>query len=150
MNAYYELLRILKLSLEDNKDINTITEGDISEMDLDKMTIYPLGHIELDLGNFRENVIEFTCSIYAMDIVNLSKEQTSDKFVGNDNSQDVFNTMLAVLRRTYLELAKDVRTQDITIIGEPSFRKMEGTKNNAVGWEMNFNVEVPDTIISVC
>jgi len=150
MNAYYEVLRILKLSLEENKDIHTVTQGDISNLDLNKMNIYPIGHIDLDDGTFNENTIEFNCSIYAMDVIDTSNNLVVDKFIGNDNEIDVFNTMLAVVRRTYLELAKDMRTQDITILGEPSVRKMEGAVNNLAGWEMTFTIEVPDTIISVC
>jgi len=150
MNAYYEVLRLLKFSLENNKDIHTVTQGDISTMDLNKMNIYPLGHIDLDDGTFRENIIEFNCSIYAMDVIDTSNELTTDKFIGNDNEIDVFNTMLAVVRRTYLELVKDVYTNDITILGEPTIRKMEGAVNNLAGWEMTFIIEVPDTIISVC
>ena len=150
MNAYYEVLRVLKFSLENNKDIHTVTQGDISTMDLNKMNIYPLGHIDLDDGTFRENIIEFNCSIYAVDVIDTSNELTTDKFIGNDNEIDVFNTMLAVVRRTYLELVKDVYTNDITILGEPTIRKMEGAVNNLAGWEMTFIIEVPDTIISVC
>jgi len=150
MNAYYEVLRILKLSLEENKDIHTVTQGDISNLDLNKMNIYPIGHIDLDDGTFNENTIEFNCSIYAMDVIDTSNNLVTDKFIGNDNEIDVFNTMLAVVRRTYLELAKDMRTQDITILGEPSVRKMEGAVNNLAGWEMTFTIEVPDIIISVC
>ena len=150
MNAYYEVLRVLKFSLENNKDIHAVTQGDISTMDLNKMNIYPLGHIDLDDGTFRENTIEFNCSIYAMDVIDTSNELTTDKFIGNDNEIDVFNTMLAVVRRTYLELSKDVYTNDITILGEPTIRKMEGAVNNLAGWEMTFTIEVPDTIISVC
>jgi len=150
MNAYYEVLRVLKFSLENNKDIHTVTQGDISTMDLNKMNIYPLGHIDLDDGTFNENTIEFNCSIYAMDVIDTSNNLVVDKFIGNDNEIDVFNTMLAVVRRIYLELSKDVYTDDITILGEPTIRKMEGAVNNLAGWEMTFTIEVPDTIISVC
>lgn len=150
MNAYYEVLRILKTSLEENKHINTVTQGNILEMDLDKHSIYPLGHIEVSTGTFQENVIQFDCTIYAMDIKDISKEIVTDKFVGNDNEIDALNTMLAVVRRTYLELAKDMRTQDITIIGEPNIDLAESNANMSVGWRMNFQIEVPDTIISTC
>ena len=150
MNAYYEVLRILKLSLEENKDIHTVTQGDISNLDLNKMNIYPIGHIDLDDGTFNENTIEFNCSIYAMDVIDTSNNLVVDKFIGNDNEIDVFNTMLAVVRRTYLELVKDTRTQDIIITGSPLVRKMEGAVNNLAGWEMTFTIEVPDIIISVC
>ncbi len=150
MNAYYELLRVLKVSLEGNVNINTVSQGDISEMDMDKKTIFPLAHIDASNGSFQENIITFNVTIHAMDILDYSNVQVVDKFIGNDNEIDIANTMLAVLRRTYLELAKDVLTQDVTISGEPNFSMKEGYANSLLGWEMSFVVEVPDTIISVC
>jgi hypothetical protein len=150
MNAYYELLRVLKKSLEDNVNINTVTQGNIAEMDLDKKTIFPLAHIDASNGSFQENIMTFNVTIHAMDIVDYSNEIIVDKFIGNDNEIDILNTMLAVLRRTYLELAKDVHTEMITINSEPNFSLKEGYSNSLLGWEMSFSVEVPDTIISVC
>lgn len=150
MNAYYEVLRVLKTSLEENTDVHTVTQGDISELDIDKHNIYPLAHVELSNGSFNENVIQFNCSLHALDVKDISNDINTDKFVGNDNEIDVMNTMLFVLRRTYLELAKDMRTEDITILGEPNFTQVTNTANNIIGWQMDFQIEVPDTIISVC
>jgi hypothetical protein len=150
MNAYYEVLRVLKTSLQDNKDVNTVTQGDISEIDINKQNIYPLAHVELSNGSFNENTIQFNCTLHALDQKDINKAINTDKFTGNDNEIDVMNTMLFVLRRTYLELAKDMRTEDITILGEPNITQVTNTANNIIGWQMEFQIEVPDKIISVC
>jgi hypothetical protein len=42
----------------------------------------------------------------AMDIVDVSKEETVDLFRGNDNEQDVLNTQLAVLNKLMQQLRK--------------------------------------------
>lgn len=151
MNAYYELLRVIKTSLENNVNVNTVTQGDILEIDLNKKTIFPLAHVSVSSATFAENVIRFNVQVYAMDIRNIVKDIPADKFTGNDNEIDNLNTSLAVLRRTYNELAKDKYTQDITITGEPSLELFTESRGNLLdGWSMNLQVEVPDTIMSVC
>ena len=151
MNAYYELLRVLKTSLENNIDVNTVTQGDILEVDLNKKNIFPLAHISVSTGTFAENVIRFNVQIISMDIRNSVTDTVSDKFVGNDNEIDNLNTSLAVLRRTYNELVKDKYSEDITIIGEPNLELFTEARQNLLdGWSMNVQVEVPDTIMSIC
>ena len=47
MNTLYKLVDKLKAELDSNKLINTTTIGDITDIDLDKTTIFPLAHISL-------------------------------------------------------------------------------------------------------
>lgn len=52
-------------------------------------------------------------SIVAMDIVDISKSEATDIFIGNDNEQDVLHTQLAVLNRAYEMLRRaDKQTSD--------------------------------------
>lgn len=151
MNAYYELLRVLKTSLENNVDVNTVTQGDILEVDLAKKTIFPLAHISVSTATFDKNVIRFNVQLIVMDIRNTVTDIVTDKFVGNDNEIDNLNTSLAVLRRTYNELANDKWSEDITIMGDPSLELFTESRGNTLdGWSMNVQVEVPDTIMSIC
>ena len=46
-----------------------------------------------------QNLLQFNISVLAMDIVNKSKEATSDLFRGNNNEQDILNTQLAVVNK---------------------------------------------------
>lgn len=151
MNAYYELLRVLKYSLENNINVNTVTQGDILEVDLDKKNIFPLAHISASTASFKPNVIVFNVQIMVMDIRNAVTDTVTDKFVGNDNEIDNLNTSLAVLRRTYNELAKDKYSEDITITAEPSLELFTESRQNLLdGWSMSVQIEVPDIIMSTC
>ena len=151
MNAYYEVLNVLKTSLENNIDVNTVLTDDTSKsVDVNKMNIYNLAFIDVRTGLFKSNVSSFFVSIQCLGIPNTSKTPVTDKFLGNDNSIDIYNTTIAVLRRTFDEIVKDVYTKDITIIGDGDFEKVENKKNGAIGWELNFEIETPNTVVTSC
>jgi len=86
--SYYGILNIIKSELEATDLVNTVTQGDIFRIDLAKQTIFPLAHIIVNNATFESNVIRYNISIIAMDVVDISKDETTDIFVGNDNEQD--------------------------------------------------------------
>ena len=45
MTSFYDILDTLKTYLQGNSNINTVTSGDIFEVDLAKQSIFPLAHI---------------------------------------------------------------------------------------------------------
>ena len=47
-----------------------------------------------------EQVLRFNISILACDIVDQSKDITTDRFTGNDNEQDILNTQLLVIKQS--------------------------------------------------
>ena len=98
---YYEILTKLQTELNNDPLINTVSEGDIFSIDLSKQTIFPLCHIMVNSATFVDNVIQYNISIMAMDIVDISKDETTDKFRGNDNEQDILNQQISVLNRLY-------------------------------------------------
>lgn len=104
--SYYAILNTLKTELEATNLVNTVTEGDIFRIDLSKQTIFPLAHIMVNNATFENNVIRYNVSIIAMDIVDISKDETTDIFVGNDNEQDVLNTQVIMLNRVYDKLIR--------------------------------------------
>ena len=85
MVGFYTIIDKLKTELNSSPFVNSVTEGSIFNVDLAKQTIFPLSHIMVNSASFEENVIRFNVSIIAMDIVDISKDETSDVFVGNDN-----------------------------------------------------------------
>lgn len=98
MNGLYRVLEKIKEVLEANIDVNKVTYGDITQVDLDKQTIYPLSHVMLNTIVSNEQVLRFNISIIAMDIVDVTKEE--DDGYERSNEQDVLNTQLAVLNKT--------------------------------------------------
>ena len=101
MANYFTLLNTLRTHFESDAFINTVTEGDIFKVDLAKQTIFPLTHIIVNSSSIENNIIRFNVSILCMDIVDISKNTATDQFIGNDNEQDVLNTMFVVQNRLY-------------------------------------------------
>jgi hypothetical protein len=102
---YYDISTRIKEELEKDPFVNTVTIGDIFKVDLNKQTIFPLSHIMLNSTTYIGSTKQYSVSILCMDIVDESKEATTDIFRGNDNEQDVLNTQEAVATR-FLESAR--------------------------------------------
>jgi len=104
MNGFYRVLDTIKDTLQADTNCNTVTYGDITQIDLSKQTIFPLSHIIVNSVTSGENIMTFNLSILAMDIVDVNKDEVTDIFVGNDNEQDVLNTQLTVLNKVIQKL----------------------------------------------
>ena len=99
VRGYYQITDTIKTNLLNDENVNTVTTGDIFDIDLSKQTIFPLSHIMVNSVSIREQVLSFNITVMAMDIVDESKEETTDIFRGNNNEQDVLNTQLAVVNK---------------------------------------------------
>jgi hypothetical protein len=99
MKGFYQVTETIKNQLLSDVNVNTVTTGDITKIDLSKQTIFPLSHIIVNNVNNEDNVLRFNLSVLSMDIVDVSKEAVVDIFRGNDNEQDILNTQLAVLNK---------------------------------------------------
>ena len=78
--AFYQVTETLKSQLLNDINVNTVTTGDITQVDLQKQTIFPLSHIIINNVSQEDGVLRFNVSILSMDIVNQSKEITADLF----------------------------------------------------------------------
>ena len=103
MNGFYRVIDTIKDTLQADVNCNTVTYGDITQIDLSKQTIFPLSHIIVNSATSGENIMTFNISILAMDIVDQSKDE-GDVFRGNDNEQDVLNTQLTVVNKVIQKL----------------------------------------------
>jgi hypothetical protein len=99
MKGFYEISQAIKNQLDDDAFVNTVTIGDIFKIDLNKQTIFPLSHIMINSAAYNGNTFNYSISVLCMDIVDESKEATTDLFRGNDNEQDVLNTQQMVATR---------------------------------------------------
>ncbi len=98
MTQVYDILDKVRDKLRDNPNVFTVTFGDISEVDLNKTTIFPLSHLTITNVTFERSVINFTIALMCIDIVDYNKEKYDDDiFYGNTNLQDVYNTQLQVV-----------------------------------------------------
>ena len=104
--AFYQATEAIKNQLLDDVNVNTVTTGDISDVNLNKQDIFPLSHIIVNNITQEDGVLRFSMSVLAMDIVHQSKEFTVDIFEGNNDLQDILNTQLAVLNKLTQVLRK--------------------------------------------
>jgi len=99
MKGFYQISQAIKEQLDADAFVNTVTIGDIFKVDLNKQTIFPLSHIMINSAAYNGNTFNYSISVLCMDIVDESKEATTDIFLGNDNEQDVLNTQQMVATR---------------------------------------------------
>ena len=99
MKGFYQISQAIKDQLDADVFVNTVSIGDIFKIDLNKQTIFPLSHIMINSANYNGSTFNYNISVLCMDIVDESKEETTDLFRGNDNEQDVLHTQEMVARR---------------------------------------------------
>ena len=83
-----------------------------------------------------------------MDIVDYSKEATTDIFLDNDNEQDVLNTQLAVANRMIEKLRSGTLYLDkYQLDGSASCEPfMDRFENQIAGWATTFTILVQNDI----
>ena len=151
MTGFYNVTKKIKDALNAEPFVNTVSYGSLDDVDLNKQTIFPLSHIIVNNCNVASNTMTFNISILAMDIVDESKDEVTDIFVGNDNEQDVLNTQLEVLNRVVAILQRgDLYTDLFQVEGavgcEPFVDRFE---NKLAGWAATFDVLVKNDM-TVC
>ena len=151
MKGFYQVTEIIKNQLLSDPNVNTVTTGDITRIDTSKQTMFPLSHIIVNNVGNEDNILRFSLSVLAMDVVNVSKEEVVDIFVGNNNEQDILNTQLAVLNKLVQVLRGGTLHQDLyQLDGNPSFEPFyDRFENEMAGWALSFDVLVQNDI-SIC
>ena len=151
MTGFYNVTKKIKDALNAEPFVNTVSYGSLDDVDLNKQTIFPLSHIIVNNCNVASNTMTFNISKLAMDIVDESKDEVTDIFVGNDNEQDVLNTQLEVINRVVSILQRgDLYTDLFQVDGavgcEPFVDRFE---NKLAGWVATFDVLVQNDM-TVC
>lgn len=151
IRGFYQLTETIKEQLLLDVNINTVTTGDISDVNLNKQDIFPLGHIIINNVIVDEQILTFNISILACDIVNQSKDLTLDRFKGNDNVQDILNTQLGVLNKLIQRLRMgDLYTDMYQLNGSPSLQPFyDRFENQLAGWTATMDVQIYNDI-NIC
>ena len=151
IRGFYQLTETIKNSLLDNIDVNTVTTGNLSNVNLQKQDIFPLSHIIINSVTDSENTLSFSISILAMDIVSRSKDETTDVFMGNNNEQDVLNTQLAVLNKLIMDLRKgNLHKDKYQLVGDPNCTPFyDRFENELAGWTADLDIVIYNDI-TIC
>tara|TARA_R110000782_G_scaffold250926_1_gene338405 strand:- start:14 stop:484 length:471 start_codon:yes stop_codon:yes gene_type:complete len=148
IRGFYQLTETIKEQLLLDTNINTVTTGDITDVNLNKQDIFPLGHIIINSVAVNEQTLDFNISILACDIVDQSKDLTLDRFKGNDNTQDILNTQLGVLNLLIQRLRMgDLHTDMYQLSGSPSLQPFyDRFENQLAGWSATMDVQIYNDI----
>tara|TARA_B110000977_G_C10893989_1_gene422564 strand:+ start:84 stop:542 length:459 start_codon:yes stop_codon:yes gene_type:complete len=152
MRQVYDIVDKLKDRLRTNPNVFTVTYGDLSEVDLNKTTIFPLSHLNITNVVFDGPVINFTIQLLALDVVDYNKDSpTKDVINGNDNLQDVYNSQLQVVNDVIEQLRRgDLFTQKLQLLDAPSATPFKDRfENELAGWGVNIIISMPNEI-SIC
>ena len=148
IRGYYQITETIKTNLLTDPNVNTVTTGDITDIDLNKQTIFPLAHIIVNNVTAQEQALSFNITIMTMDIVDEDKDATTDIFIGNNDEQDVLNTQLAVLNKIIIQLRRgDLYTTKYQLDGDPSCEPFyERFENRLAGWAATMDILIQNDI----
>lgn len=151
VRGFYQITDTIKTELLKNIDVNTVTSGDLSQINLQKQDIFPLSHIMVNNVTDEENVLRFNISVLAMDIVDQSKNATTNIFTGNTNEQDILNTQLAVLNKLIQVLRKgELHRTLYQLDGNPSLEPFyDRFENQLAGWNSTMDILIYNDI-TIC
>lgn len=156
MKEFYDLIDKLYEELNSNDFVNTVTFGNIMDVDLAKQSIFPLSHINIQDAVFGEHTITFSMQVIAMDLVDETKEDkfaaTSEPQKGLDNKHDVLNTQLGVINRLQSKLRRGDLNDDNYVLDTNATATMfeDRFENLMAGWALNLTISIPNNDIIVC
>lgn len=152
MTHIYDILDTIKDELLSSPSVNTVTYGDIADVDLDKTTMFPLSHILIDNVTYGERIVSVNIKLLCADIIDYNtKKSDFELFYGNDNLHDVLNTQFQVINSLIMKLMRGSLFKDnyqVTTqpVAEP-FK--ERFSNELAGWSTNIVIDLPNGI-SIC
>jgi hypothetical protein len=156
MKEFYDLIDKIYEELNSNDFVNTVTFGNIMDVDLAKQSIFPLSHINIQDAVFGEHTITFSIQVIAMDLVDESKEDKFDTdsipYQGLDNKHDVLNTQLAVINRLQSKLRRGDLNDDNYVLDTDATATMfeDRFENLMTGWALTLSISIPNNVVTVC
>ena len=152
MKHVYDILDVLRDELRSHPAVNTVSYGDITDLDLDKTTMFPLSHLLIDSASYGERTITFSIKLLCADIVDYNQSESQfDEFYGNDNLHDVMNTQFQVINSLITKLMRgDLFKSNYQVTSTPSAEPFKEKYGNVLaGWSTIIQIEVPNGI-SIC
>ena len=152
MKHVYDILDVLRDELRSHPAVNTVSYGDITDLDLDKTTMFPLSHLLIDNASYGERTITFSIKLLCADIVDYNQSENQfDEFYGNDNLHDVMNTQFQVINSLITKLMRgDLFKSNYQVTSTPSAEPFKEKYGNVLaGWSTIIQIEVPNGV-SIC
>lgn len=138
MNEFYNFHERLKAYILSTKLINTVTWGDIFDLDLNRKGDYALAHIMYQNQTITTSMNELQIDIILADIVNENLDNTLDVM----NAMSVVGTMIA----KSLD-GGDLYDYNYRINASPTLEPFkERFEMNLAGWTLSMTIQLPNNI----
>lgn len=163
MRKVYDVITAVRNHFEYNDTFtNKVVFGDIDDVDLNKVQMFPLTQFWMQNSTFNRRTIQFTLNFLFLDVVDddntnikgglFDLSKSGDSFFGNSNFIDVLNQQHSVATDFLVSLTDyrgELAEQKYVLIGEPSAEMLyEKFENKLAGWGVSVTIEVPnDTAI---
>jgi len=146
--AFYLMLDTIKDTLLKDENVNSVTYGDLTDVDMSKQTIFPLSHILVNNATNDSQTMSFNITVICMDVVDVQKTEPIDIFERNNSEHYILNTQLAVTNRLYQLLHNgQLRLDGYQVDGEASCEPfVDRFSNNLAGWAVTFDLMVKNDL----
>lgn len=146
--AFFLMLDTIKDTLLNDKNVTSVTYGDLTDVDLSKQTIFPLSHILVNNATNDSQTMTFNITVLCMDIVDEQIVEPVDIFQRNNSEHYILNTQLAVTNRLYQLLHNgQLRLDGYQVDGEASCEPfVDRFSNNLAGWAVTFDLMVKNDL----
>ena len=147
--SYNNVIDTLKCVGEQHLNIQTVTSGDIWEIDLEKNTLFPLFHINPVNVTVSLNTRTFNFQLFVMDLV--EPDESNEQEVLSD-CLEIMNDIIAIYKHGEILYSYDAAhgeeqryfiDNDFTI--EPFTERFD---NAVTGWVMSFAITVENELNS--
>ena len=147
--SYFEVVETLRDELLRQNKVRTVSVGDITEIDLDKQTIFPLAHIIINNVSFEPQIATYNISLLLMDIVHEDTTANEPIVYKSDNESYILNSMLHIGNYVTDRLSMGTLydgnkfIERSTVTAEPFKDRFE---NELAGWAFTFDITLRNNI----
>ena len=142
MIGYYTITQVIKDSLLEDVNVNTVTKGKFDGVDIAKQNMFPLSHLYIPNVSHEGATLRFSIELELLDIEDVTSDVATDVFIGNNNTDDIHNTQLAVGVRLIERFRRgDLFTSEYRLDGDPNYEDItDEYENGLTGWRLSFDI----------
>lgn len=152
MNTYYALTEYFQTQLNNIQDVKEVLLTDTIKNKFEVADYKTaLAVVNIEPQSSEDSHVVYDVRIEVVDFVDVSDDQASNAYVGNNNIIDVYNSTLAVVRRLHLQLRhKTTESNQIQIDGIPTFEKLFDASQNVAGTAIDMTIKIDDAVTNLC
>jgi len=137
MRTFYKIVDTLEAELLASPFVNTVTYGDIFDVDLKKQTLYPISHFIVTSATHQGSIWVLNISLLCMGIPE-----------SNENEHHVLDEQLAVINKIVEKFKRgDLRDELYELIGNPTATPFKDRGEiGSIGWECSFDIATNNTM----